>query len=216
LKQLSRHLTFANVVSCIALFLALSGAAVAAKTAMVRTQNLANGAVTTPKLRNGAVTTPKLRNGAVIANKLRNGAVTGAKIGEAAIGASKLANGAVRSKQLGGGVVTEAKLKAGAVSSSKLAPSFLAQLVRNVSYHSAETGTNTEQTKSETAFCPSGKEAIGGGVRLSGELADVAVTGSSPYSEGTARTGWSGFAHETGAGEYDDWSLEAFVVCAEL
>jgi len=183
---------------------------------MVRTQNIANGAVTTPKLRNGAVTTPKLRNGAVSTAKLRNRAVNGAKIAEATIGSSKLANGAVRSKQLGGGVVTEAKLKAGAVSSSKLAPTFLAQLVRNVSYHDAETGTNTEQTKSETVLCPSGKEAIAGGVRLSGELADVAVTGSSPFSEGTVRTGWSGFAHETGGGPYDDWSLEAFVVCAEL
>lgn len=207
LKQLRTRLTFANVMSCIALFLALGGAAFAAKTATkVKTKNLANGAVTTPKLRNGAVT----------AAKLRNGAVTTAKVAPAAIGAGQLAKGSVRSEQLGGQVVTEPKIKNGAVSESKLAPSFLAQLVRNVSYHSAESGTNTEQTKSVTALCPSGKEAIGGGVRLSGELADVAVTGSSPFSEGTARTGWSGFAHETGGGPYDDWSITAFAVCAEL
>jgi hypothetical protein len=185
--------------------MALSGVAYAAKT-IVKTQNLVNGAVTTPKLRNGAVTT----------GKLRNGAVTGQKIAPATIGSSQLANGSVRSGQLGGQVVTEAKIKAGAVSSSKLAPSFLAQLVRNVSYESASSGENTEQTKSITAFCQNGKLAIAGGVRLNGELADVAVTGSTPYSEGSSRTGWSAFAHETGGGPYDDWSIEAFAVCAEL
>lgn len=207
MKQLSKHLSFANLMSCLALFLALGGAAYAAKTASkVKTKNLANGAVTTPKLHNGAVTTPKLRNRSVISTKIAPGNV----------GTEQLADGAVRAKQLGGQVVTEAKIKEGAVTSAKLAPNFLGQLVRNVSYHSAESGTNTETTKSATATCPAGKEAIGGGVRLSGELANVAVTGSSPFSEGTARTGWSGFAHETSGGPYDDWSLTAFAVCAEI
>jgi hypothetical protein len=58
---MKRHLNPATVISCIALFVALSGAAMAAKTTLsknaVKTQNLANGAVTTAKLRNGAVTT---------------------------------------------------------------------------------------------------------------------------------------------------------------
>lgn len=217
MKQLSRHLTFANVVSCIALFLALGGAAVAAKTAVVRTQNIANGAVTTPKLRSGAVVTKKLRNGAVRTAKLRNRAVTGAKIAEATIGGNKLANGAVRSKQLGGGVVTEAKLKAGAVSAGKLTADFLSQLVRNVTYRSELTGEDSEDSKSVTALCPEGKFAIGGGARLGGTLKSVALTGSNPFVDGSGnRTGWSAFAHETGEGQTDSWSLEAFAVCAEL
>jgi hypothetical protein len=143
-----------------------------------------------------------------------------------AIGSGQLANGSVRSGQLGGGVVTEAKLKngavttnkigEGAVSNAKLLPSFLAQLVRNVTYVSLASGENAEQTKSVTASCPVGKQAIAGGVRLGGELADVAVTGSTPFVSGSTRTGWSGFAHETGGGPYTDWSIEAFAVCAEL
>ncbi len=204
MNRVTKHLSPGTVIACIALFVALSGAAYAAKT--IKTQNLANG----------AVTAPKLRNGAVINAKLRNGAVTGAKIAPATIGSGQLANGSVRSGQLGGGVVTEAKIKDGAVSSKKLSSSFLAQLVKNVAYASASSGENTEQTKSVTANCPSGKLAISGGVRLSGELADVAVTGSSPFSSGSQRTGWSAFAHETGGGPYGDWSIEAFVVCAEL
>ncbi len=206
---MKRHLNPATVIACIALFVALSGAAVAAKTA-------SKNSVKTASIANGAVTTPKLRNGAVVNKKLRNGAITGAKIAAATIGSSQLANGSVRSGQLGGQVVTEPKIKNGAVSSGKLVPSFLAQLVKNVVYENASSGENTEQSKSVTANCPSGKFAISGGVRLSGELANVAVTGSSPFSTGSQRTGWSAFAHETGGGPYGDWSIEAFAICAEL
>lgn len=219
MKQLKKHLNVATLLSCIALFVALGGAAYAAGTLTkksVKTQHLANGSVTTQKLRNGAVTNPKLRNGAV----------TGAKIAPATIGSGQLANGSVRSGQLGGSVVTEAKIKNGAVSANKLADgavgstklsaSFLAQLVRNVTYVSLASGENAEQTKSVTATCPVGKQAIAGGVRLSGELASVAVTGSTPFFNGSQRTGWSGFAHESSGGPYTDWSIEAFAVCAEL
>jgi len=115
LKQLSKHLTFANAISCIALFVALSGAAYAATTTLgkksVKTQNLANGSVTTLKLKGGSVTNLKLKNGAV----------TGPKIGPGAVGSGAIASGAVRSAALGGGVVTEGKLKNGAVTASKIA-----------------------------------------------------------------------------------------------
>jgi hypothetical protein len=215
LKQLKRHLSFANVVSCLALFMALGGVAYAAKT-IVKTQNLVNGAVTTAKIRNGAVTT----------GKLRNGGVTGQKIAPATIGSSQLANGSVRSGQLGGQVVTEAKIKNGAVSesklgsgsvsSSKLTSSFLAQLVRNVTYVNKLSNEDSEDAKTVTAECPSGKEAIGGGARVNGELNEVALTGSNPFSAANgARTGWSAYAREsTATGQ--SWSVEAFAICAEL
>ena len=220
MKQWKKHLSPATVISCIALFVALSGAAVAAKTTLsknaVKTKNLANGAVTTPKLKNGAVTTPKLRNKAV----------TGVKIADATIGSGQLAGGSVRSGQLGGQVVTEPKIKngavsesklaSGAVSSSKLTQSFLAQLVRNVTYVNKLTNEDSEDAKTVTAECPSGKEAIGGGARVNGELDEVALTGSNPFSAANgARTGWSAYARES-TGTVQNWSLEAFAVCAEL
>ena len=215
MKQLRKHLTFANVVSCLALFMAMSGVAYAAKT-LVKTQNLVNGAVTTPKIRNGAVTT----------KKLRNSAVTGQKIAPATIGSGQLANGSVRSGQLGGQVVTEPKIKNGAVSesklgsgsvsSSKLTPNFLAQIVRNVAYVNALSAEDSEDAKTVTAECPSGKEAIGGGARVNGELKEVAVTGSNPFvAGGGARTGWSAYARES-TETAQNWSIEAFAICAEL
>lgn len=222
MKQLSKHLTFANAISCIALFVALSGAAYAAKT------TLGNKAVKTKNLANGSVSTLKLRSGAVTTLKLRNGAVTGAKIAPGAVGSSQIANGAVRSAALGGGVVTEGKLKNsavtankianGSVSSGKLASNFLAQIVRNVTYVNAESASNNEGAKTATATCPTGKQAIGGGARVNGELEEVALTGSSPFvATNGERTGWSAFGRElpdeAGAKK---WAIEAFAVCAEL
>ncbi len=221
MNSLKKHLSAANLLSCIALFVALSGAAYAAGTIgkkSVKTQHLGNGSVTALKLRNGAVTTAKLRNLAVSAPKLAEGAVV----------AGKLANGAVRSAALGGGVVTTGKLKNdavsaskiqdGAVSSSKLSTSFLAQVVRNVTYVNAESASNNEGAKTVTATCPASKQAIGGGARVNGELEEVAVTGSNPFvGSNGQRTGWSAFARELpDEPAAKNWAVEAFAICAEL
>lgn len=241
MKYLSKHLSVANVLSCIALFIALSGAAYAATTTLgkkaVKTKNLANGAVTTLKLRGGAVTNLKLRNGAV----------TGAKIAPATIGSSQLANGAVRAAQLGGGVVTENKLQNGAVTAAKIAngavtnaklgndsvtagkiqngavtpaalsASLSAQLIKNVSYVTATSPSNEEpKPKSITANCPTGKQAIGGGARVVGEVTSVVLSESAPVSNGEGkRVGWSASAVEFAA-PLKPWAVEAFAICAEL
>lgn len=223
MKQLSKHLSFANAISCVALFVALSGAAYAASTTLgrksVKTQNLANGAVTTLKLRNGSVSNLKLRNGAV----------SGAKIASGTIGATQLANGAVRSAALGGSVVTESKLKNGAVTTEKLASGAVTAaklsstlsgvLVKNVSYASAASTANTEEkAKTVSAQCPSGKQAVGGGARVTGaEVTKVAVTESIPAVNGEGkRSGWTATAAPVGGTEPKPWAVEAFAVCAEL
>jgi hypothetical protein len=241
-KHLSKHLTFANAISCVALFVALSGAAYAATTLgkqAVKTKNLANGSVTALKLRNGAVTN----------SKLRNGAVTGAKIASATIGSTQLANGAVRSGQLGGGVVTESKLKDGAVTgakistnavtNSKLGPEavaagklakeavtgdklsavLLGQLVKGVSYATATSLSNEEpKPKSVTALCPAGKQVTGGGARVIGaEAKTVAITESIPALNGeNKRNGWTATAAEVGGAPGKSWAVEAFAICAEF
>jgi hypothetical protein len=226
--NLKRHLSPANVLSCLALFVALSGVAYAAigKNA-VKTRNIAKNAVTTPKLRNGAVSTPKLRNGAVTAVKLRDDAVV----------SSKLADGSVRSVNLGGGVVTTAKLKNdavtsqklaagavatgkigdGAVTSSKLASSLLSQLVKNVSYMTDEsTLKDSSSPKEANVECPSGKVAIAGGAKVIGGTT-VALTDSGPFPPNAEnrRVGWSAAAAEMAA-DAGNWHVEVYAVCAEL
>jgi trimeric autotransporter adhesin len=241
LKHLSKHLTVANAISCIALFVALSGAAYAAKT------TLGNKAVKTKNLANGSVTAPKLRGGSVTTLKLKNGAVTGPKIGPGAIGSTALAGGSVRSSQLGGGVVTEGKLKNGAVTetklfnsavtnskigpnavatgkiqdgaitSSKLATGLLAQLVRNVSYVNKASGAvSATSPQSVTAECPAGKQVIGGGARvLPGDASVVQITDSVPFLAGDGkRTGWTAAAKTAEATK--TFAVEAHAICAEF
>lgn len=240
MKYLKRHLSVANLLSCVALFVALSGVAYAATLGknVVKTRNIAKGAVTTQKLRNGAATAPKIRNGAVIAAKIATGAV----------GSTQLADGGVRSVDLGGGVVTSAKLKNGAVTeekiansavtaskiaanavtagkiqdgavtAAKLSTSFNAQLVKNASYVTAASASNTsEATKTVTATCPTGKQVVGGGAKAVGGDVLVAITESAPTppnSEGK-RTGWTAVAGEAAASAVA-WSVEVYAVCAEF
>lgn len=229
MTQLKKHLNVSTLLSCIALFVALGGAAYAAGTLTkksVKTQHLANGSVTTPKLRNGSVTPAKLRNGAVTNPKLRNGAVTGAKIAPATIGSGQLANGSVRSGQLGGQVVTEPKIKDGAVSESKLAsgavtsgklaPTFLAQLVRNVSYVT-KTSPGGGNLQTATAECPAGKQVVGGGAKaIPGGAETAGLTESYPFlgADGK-RTGWTATVMREGA-DGGVISVEAYAICAEL
>jgi hypothetical protein len=237
--HLKRHLSVANVLSCLALFVALSGAAYAATLgkSSVKTRHLAKGAVTTQKLRNGAVTTPKLRNAAVIATKIATGNV----------GSTQLADGGVRSVDLGGGVVTTGKLKngavtneklandavssakigveavktghieAGAVTGAKLAPNLLAQLVKNV-FYVMKTSAPSSETKTEEVECtPSAtrKQVLGGGARIIGST-KVALSESVPKLDAAGnRVGWTVSAVEVEE-ELGNWSLEVHAICAEF
>jgi hypothetical protein len=201
LKHLSKHLTFANAISCIALFVALSGAAYAAKTTLgnkaVKTRNLANGSVTALKLGNGSVTTLKLKNGAVTEAKLFNSAVTNSKLGPNAVATGKIQDGAI--------------------TSPKLASGLLAQLVRNVTYVNKASGAvSATSPQSVTAECPAGKQVIGGGTRvLPGDAVVVQITDSVPFLAGDGkRTGWTAAAKT--AETTKTFAVEAHAICAEF
>lgn len=218
MNKLKRHLSVANVLSCIALFVALSATAVAAtklSTGQVKAVNIATGAVTNPKLKNLSVTSSKIANGTIVSGKLKNGAVTNSKLASGAVTSAKLGKKSVTTNALAPESVKGGKLGPESVSAAKLSTALYGQLVRNTAYYNSTSVEDSGANKSATINCPVGKEAISGGVRLSGELADVAVTASYPISVGAIRTGWSAIAHETGVGATNDWSIESFVVCAE-
>lgn len=219
MSTLKRHLTVANVLSCIALFVALGGAAYAAVKIPVngvKARNIAPQAVTNAKIKREAVTSGKIKNGGVNALDIGAGQVTSDKLATGAVTSKKIAKKAVTNRTLAEESVTTGKIAKEAVDASKISTPLWAQLVRNVAYFSATSAEDSEEVKSVTAKCPSGKEAIAGGALLHGELKEVSITGSSPFSEGNSRTGWSAFGHETGSGTTNNWSVEAFAVCAEL
>jgi hypothetical protein len=134
LKSIRSRLTYANVMSTIAVFLVLGGATAFAASHLAKnsvgTKQLQKNAVTAAKIKNGAVIAGKIADGAVNAGKiaagsvgtstLADGAVTGAKIGAGAVGTGKLGDGAVNGAKLSDGSVTAAKIGAGAVGTGKL------------------------------------------------------------------------------------------------
>lgn len=100
MRIVRQRLTYANVMSTIAIFLILGGAgAIAAKrhhhTLKIGTAQLKGSAVTAAKIKNGAVLNSKLAAGAVSTDKLADGAVGNSKLGDGAVSGSKLANDSV-------------------------------------------------------------------------------------------------------------------------
>jgi hypothetical protein len=96
-QQIRKRLTYANVMSSLAVFLVLGGgAAYAAKK------------IGSNELRGGSVTTAKIKRNAVTASKLKAGAVTTAKIAKGAVSYGRLANGSVSVEKLVPGFVAPA------------------------------------------------------------------------------------------------------------
>lgn len=219
MNTLKRHLTVANVLSITAVFIALSATAVAAtklSAGQVKSVNIARQAVTNAKIKTQAVTSGKIKNGGVNALDIGAGQVTNEKIATGAVTGKKIAKKAVSQRTIAEEAITTGKLGNESIVASKLSASLYAQLVRNVTYITSESASNNEVAKSAEAICPTGKQAIGGGARVNGNLQDVAVTGTNPASSGSTRTGWQAFARDVDNVPGGNWSVEAFAVCAEL
>jgi hypothetical protein len=104
-KQIRQRLTYANVVSTLALVLVVGGAtALAAK--------VPKHSVGPHQLRSNSVTTPKIKANAVTTRKIKKNAVTTVKIKDGAIKEEKLNADAVTTAKIAGKAVTGAKIDA--------------------------------------------------------------------------------------------------------
>lgn len=124
MKQIRKRVTYANVMSSIAVFLVLGGgAALAAGLAKnsVGSKQLKKNAVTETKIKNGVVTSGKIADGSIVTAKLADGSVVTGKIVNAAVTSDKLADGSVVTIKLADGAVTTVKLLNAAVTTAKLA-----------------------------------------------------------------------------------------------
>jgi hypothetical protein len=133
-----RRLSYANVVSTLALFIALTGASAFAA------NQLAAKSVGEKQLRPGAVTANKLRKNAVTAPKIAAGAVQQGKLASGSITAPKLTPGAVESGSLAAGAVTNEKLANDSVSGEKVVESTLSQVpsANNANFASSADSAN--------------------------------------------------------------------------
>jgi hypothetical protein len=92
MQRICQRLSYANVVSTLALFLVLSGgAAYAAK--KITSHDLRGGSVTTAKIKRNAVTRSKIKAKAISTAKIADGAVTNARLADGSVSLEKLAPG---------------------------------------------------------------------------------------------------------------------------
>jgi hypothetical protein len=84
-KQIRKRITYANVMSSIAVFLVLGGgAAYAAK--KIGSNEIKGNSITTGKIKKEAVSASKIKKNAITTAKIANGAVTGAKLNLGTVG----------------------------------------------------------------------------------------------------------------------------------
>jgi hypothetical protein len=234
--RVRERLSYANVMSTIAVFGVLAGGgAYAAATigagdikknavrskhirkGAVRSKQIRNKAVSTAKLADGAVSTAKLLGGAVSAAKLADGAVTDVKLADGAVSTAKLLGGAVSAAKLADGAVTGTKLADGAVSSSKLA----AGIPHDIELVSNSSG-NDSANKSAQVECPAGKRSIGGGAAAptGGATGFVALTVSRPQRSDSGPPpnidGWFAQAIEVNGGSVQNWGIDTYAICVRL
>lgn len=101
LDGMREHVSAPLLLAFLALFAALGGAAIAAKTVKkntVVTKSIKNGAVKSSKIKDGAVKNSKIDDGAVTGGEVADGSLTGADLAADTVTAVNLAGGAVPTK----------------------------------------------------------------------------------------------------------------------
>lgn len=208
----------ALVLSCVALFLALTGSAFAVGVAKnsVRSKHIANGTVSTVDLRRNAVKPAKLAPDAVRERHLAKDSVgsdqvidealTDQDLGPDAVGESEIQPDAVGESEIQANAVGAAEIQANAVDSSELAPAAvragdLAPLVTASNNAPIKAGGNA----SVTVSCPAGRTAISGGSH--GSKYQIHVT--SLYRKGN---GWHLDARNTGG---EDGTITVYAYCLD-
>jgi len=100
-KLIRKRLTYANVMSSIAVFLVLGGAsAYAAK--KIGSNEIKGNSITTGKIKKNAVTASKIKKNSITTVKIKNGAVTGPKINLSTVGTVPSATTATTASNLVG------------------------------------------------------------------------------------------------------------------
>jgi hypothetical protein len=155
----------AVVISCLALFLALTGSALAAK-ASIGSRQIVNGSVRTVDLRDSAVNSAKVADTSITADDLGTDSVGSDEIAKDAVKSDEIAANAVTSSEvadqsltqddLGPDSVGSSEIQAGAIRSSELGPIIQ---VSNSSGIAANTSFGV------SVQCPAGTTVISGGAQ---------------------------------------------------
>jgi hypothetical protein len=197
MRWLRGRLTYANVMSTLAVFFAISGGAYAA--------SQINGS--------------SLKSRTVAGKKLKVAAVTHKEIGANAVGSEELGANAAGAEEVAQNAVGADEIAPSAVGPGELDPGLLASLPRDVEIVDEETEFTSINRKDIVAQCPEGKKLIGGGadifpgVASGGGLRELPIGLQASYPTGSGSDRWYASAIEmTATGE--SWTLGVHAICA--
>jgi hypothetical protein len=127
-KWIRSHLSFANVISVIALFVALGGASYAAVSLpknSVGSKQIKKRAVRNKHINKNAVSASKIQGNSISSPKIADGSVLSADLGANSVDSSKLADNSVGSSELADNSVGSGKVTDGSIVKNDLAPDVL-------------------------------------------------------------------------------------------
>jgi hypothetical protein len=213
MQWIRRHLSFANAISLIALFVALGGTSLAAV-------QLTKNSVGPKQIKKNAVRASEIKANAVGAPEIRSNAVAGRDIADNGVGAADLSDDSVGAGEIANSSVGSGEVTDGSLGKSDLAPGLLDHNL-TVQFTQAPADLANGAEISIDAQCPAGQVAIGGGTRgdlTNSELTKVtasrpiiSTTNSGAPADNGTFTGWRGtFVNENnGAGIRP----EVWVIC---
>lgn len=133
----------ALVIACVALFAALSGSAMAAKSA-IRSAQIVDGTVRTVDLRDNAVNSPKIANSTVSADDLGTDSVGSDEIAKDAVNPDEIAKDAVKTDEIADNAVTSAEVAPDSLTAGDLAATSVGSSeVADESLTQADLGVNS-------------------------------------------------------------------------
>jgi hypothetical protein len=108
LRKHQAHLSYANVMASIAVFVAIGGGAYAAGIAKdsVGTKQLKDNGVKSADLKDGGIATVDIKSGAVTGGTIADGSVTGTEVGNGALGGDDVADGSLKGADIDEGSLT--------------------------------------------------------------------------------------------------------------
>jgi hypothetical protein len=176
-KHVRKRLTYANVMSSIAVFFVLGGgvafAALGKNT--VGTAQLKRNSVKVGKIAGEAVKAGKLAKNAIATNRLREGVVSTPKLADLSVTSGKLANFSVLGTKLAANAVATGNILNDAVATDKIANDAVdSSKIGDEQVKAAELGKTTQVTGAAitvaggavgaaTVSCPAGSQVLSGG-----------------------------------------------------
>lgn len=156
----------AMAISCVALFLALTGSAFAVAKNSVRSPQIVDGTIRTVDLRDNAVAAGKIAPDAVDTTEIAENGVesadvapdslTSADLGAASVTSSEVADQSLSDADLGPNSVGSSEIQAGAIRASELG---------TIIQVSNSTGIAANTTNGVSVQCPAGTTVISGGAQ---------------------------------------------------